>query len=168
MAVPSELANFATRACLSVPILFSRSYKQNMKKIITLAVVAIAALIALPQGAEAKKKNSGGDSKIEFVATSHDFGTIMEKNGPVSCEFEFTNTGTAPLVIFDVTAQCGCTRPEYPKKPIAPGAKGKVKVTYNPAGRPGAFLKTVTVKCNTVPRSTALKIKGTVVPKDKK
>ena len=139
-----------------------------MKKILTLAILAVLVLIAFAPGAEAKKKNAEGEAKIEFTGVMHDFGTIMEKNGPVSCEFEFTNTGSAPLVIFDATAQCGCTRPEYPKKPVAPGAKGKIKVTYNPAGRPGAFLKTVSVKCNTVPRSTVLKIKGTVVPKDKK
>lgn len=137
-----------------------------MKKIIALSLLVVVGLAMLVPAASAKKKpKTEGDAKIEFATTSHDFGTIQEKDGSVSCEFEFTNTGTAPLVVFDATAQCGCTRPQYPKKPIAPGATGKVKVTYNPAGRPGAFLKTVTVKCNTQPRSTTLKIKGTVVPK---
>ena len=82
--------------------------------------------------------------------------------------FEFTNTGNANLVIIDVTAQCGCTRPEFPKQPIAPGKSGKIKVTYNPAGRPGAFDKTVTVKTNGSPSNVRLKIKGAVTPKNKR
>lgn len=101
-----------------------------------------------------------------FTVKSHDFGTIKEANGPVSCTFEFTNTGDKPLLIIDATASCGCTRPEYPSKPIKPGKKGKIKVTFSPIGRPGAFKKTVKIKTNGKERTTTLIIKGTVVPKD--
>ncbi len=38
-----------------------------------------------------------------------------------------------------------CTRPDYPKAPIAPGKAGKIKVTYNPLGV-RAFTKVVTIK----------------------
>ena len=96
---------------------------------------------------------------------SHDFGTIKEANGPVSCTFEFTNTGNKPLLIIDATASCGCTRPEYPTKPVKPGKKGKIKVTYSPIGRPGAFKKTVKIKTNGKERTTTLRIEGTVIPK---
>lgn len=107
------------------------------------------------------------DSQAEakFDVKYHDFGTIQEANGPVSCTFEFTNTGDKPLLIIDATASCGCTRPEYPTKPIKPGKKGKIKVTYSPIGRPGAFKKTVKVKTNGKERSTTLRIEGTVIPK---
>lgn len=101
-----------------------------------------------------------------FTVKSHDFGTIKEANGPVSCNFEFTNTGDKPLLIIDATASCGCTRPEYPSKPIKPGKKGKIKVTFSPIGRPGAFKKTVKIKTNGKERTTTLIIKGTVVPKN--
>ena len=107
------------------------------------------------------------DSQAEakFDVKYHDFGTIQEANGPVSCTFEFTNIGDKPLLIIDATASCGCTRPEYPTKPIKPGKKGKIKVTYSPIGRPGAFKKTVKVKTNGKERSTTLRIEGTVIPK---
>lgn len=101
-----------------------------------------------------------------FTVKIHDFGTIKEANGPVSCTFEFTNTGDKPLLIIDATASCGCTRPEYPSKPIKPGKKGKIKVTFSPIGRPGAFKKTVKIKTNGKERTTTLIIKGTVVPKN--
>ena len=109
------------------------------------------------------KKNDNGKPSIQFSEVVWDFGTI-KNDRPAVHNFEFTNTGTGNLVILDATAQCGCTRPEFPDKPIAPGKKGKVKVTYNPVGRPGGFEKTVTVKSNGSPKTTRLKIRGTVIP----
>ena len=107
------------------------------------------------------------DKQVEatFATLSHDFGTIQEAKGPVSCTFEFTNTGNKPLLIIDAVASCGCTRPEYPSKPIKPGKKGKIKVTYSPIGRPGAFKKSVKVKTNGKERTVTLRIEGTVIPK---
>lgn len=103
---------------------------------------------------------------ITFDETSHDFGTIAEEGGNVTHEFTFTNTGDAPLMIVNATASCGCTRPSYPKKPVAPGKSEKIKVTYAPAGRPGEFVKTITVKTNAKKqKSVKLQIKGAVTPK---
>jgi hypothetical protein len=106
-----------------------------------------------------------GFAQASFAVKSHDFGTIKEANGPVSCTFEFTNTGNKPLLIIDATASCGCTRPEFPTKPIKPGKSGKIKVTYSPVGRPGAFKKSVKIKTNGKERTTTLHIEGTVIPK---
>ena len=118
-----------------------------------------ACLVALSAMADDKQ------AEATFKVKSHDFGTIKEANGPVSCTFEFTNTGDKPLLIIDATASCGCTRPEFPTKPIKPGKKGKIKVTYSPIGRPGAFKKTVKVKTNGKERTISLQIEGTVIPK---
>ena len=118
--------------------------------------VCLVAISALADGKQAE---------ATFSVKSHDFGTIQEAKGPVSCTFEFTNTGDKPLLIIDATASCGCTRPEYPSKPIKPGKKGKIKVTYSPIGRPGAFKKTIKVKTNGKERTTTLRIEGTVIPK---
>lgn len=107
-----------------------------------------------------------GYAEAKFDVKYHDFGTIQEAKGPVTCTFEFTNTGDKPLLIIDATASCGCTRPEYPTKPIKPGKKGKIKVTYSPIGRPGAFKKSVKVKTNGREHSTTLRIEGTVIPKN--
>ena len=130
----------------------------TMTKRFFMAVFAVC-LVALSSLANDKY------AEATFEVKSHDFGTIQEAKGPVSCTFEFTNTGDKPLLIIDATASCGCTRPEYPSKPIKPGQKGKIKVTYSPIGRPGAFKKTVKVKTNGKERTTTLRIEGTVIPK---
>lgn len=109
------------------------------------------------------KKNEDGKPSIQFTETVWDFGTI-KNDRPASHDFEFINTGTSNLVILDATAECGCTRPEYSEKPVAPGKKGKVKVTYNPVGRPGSFEKTVTVRTNGNPKKARVKIRGIVAP----
>lgn len=121
--------------------------------IFTVCLVAISAM------------GDEGSANASFAVKKHDFGTIKEADGPVSCTFEFTNTGDKPLLIIDATASCGCTHPEYPTKPIKPGKKGKIKVTYSPIGRPGAFKKSVKVKTNGKERTTVLRIEGTVIPK---
>ncbi len=125
-----------------------------MKKTIVSFLLVLLSAVAV---------TAGGGAVIAFETKSHDFGTIKEADGPVSCEFEFQNAGDEPLVIFDVTASCGCTRPEYPKDPIAPGKKAKMKVTYNPAGRPGEFERKVKIRSNTSKR-IILKITGVVIP----
>lgn len=107
---------------------------------------------------------SDGKAKMKFEETTHDFGMVKEKGGPVSCDFVFENAGDGNLIIYEAKAECGCTRPEFPKAPVAPGKNGVVKVTYNPLGRPGAFTKVVTVKTNGNPAKLRLKIRGTVVP----
>ena len=138
-----------------------------MKRYIT-AVGLMMALLTPTIGVAKENKTAKGDAAIEFVEVKHDFGTVNENGGPVSTEFRFTNTGDAPLLIINATASCGCTRPEFPKKPIAPGKSDKIKVTYLPQGRPGEFNKTITVKSNAKKKGkVTLKINGYVNPSGK-
>ena len=67
----------------------------------------------------------------------------------LNVEFEFTNTGTEMLIIKNVTASCGCTIPEKPEEPIAPGNTGKIKATFDSRGRAGMNQKVITVVANT-------------------
>lgn len=132
----------------------------------TLRIFAVLLLtIAVGSTDGFAKKKTDGEARIKFEESSFNFGIIDEKGGPVSHEFEFTNTGNGNLVIYDVRTQCGCTRPEYPKNPIAPGKKGKIKVTFLPQGRTGALNKSATVYTNGKPSKTEVRIKGSVVPK---
>lgn len=128
-----------------------------MKRIFYFTLIA---LLAISFSMQAKKKLP----VISFAESSYNFGTIPEKGGKVSHTFEFTNTGDANLVIIDAKADCGCTVPEYSAKPIAPGEKGEIKVTYNPLYRPGGFTKTITVQTNAKPKKARLVIKGSVTP----
>ncbi len=108
------------------------------------------------------------DSKAEitFEKLTHDFGTIKEVDGPVSCTFKFKNTGTGMLVIYQAIASCGCTSPTFPKEPIKSGDSGEIKVTYNGAGKnPGKFDKVITLRTNTKDEIIRLKIQGTMIGK---
>jgi hypothetical protein len=102
-----------------------------------------------------------------FKEATYDFGTIKESKGPVKHTFEVVNTGDKPLLIIDAVASCGCTRPTYTAKPIKPGKKGKVEVTFNPAGRAGTFRKTIKVRTNTAEKVSSLVITGSIIPKPK-
>ena len=103
--------------------------------------------------------------KISFNKQLHDFGKFKEADGKVTHKFEFINTGGSDLVVQNVSASCGCTAPSWTREPIPPGGKGFVAATYNPAGRPGAFRKYVTVISNSNPGSVRLTIAGEVEPK---
>lgn len=99
---------------------------------------------------------------ISTKETTYDFGTIKEADGKVAHTFVIENSGDGPLVMTRVIASCGCTTPEWTKEPIAPGKTGNVKITYNPAGRPGAFVKTISIYSNGKKGSYILTIKGKV------
>lgn len=107
-------------------------------------------------------------AQATFPVQNHDFGVINDGGGPVSCTFEVVNTGNKPLLIIDAFASCGCTRPEFPTKPIKPGKKGKIKVTFSPLGRLGAFHKSVKVKTNGREKFSTLGIEGTIIKSQKK
>lgn len=73
----------------------------------------------------------------------------VEEGKMVDVEFEFTNSGTEMLIIKNVSASCGCTIPEKPEEPIAPGQTGKIKATFDSRGRAGLNQKAITVVANT-------------------
>ena len=137
-----------------------------MKKIIALLMLAV--MVIMPAEAKKKNKSDDGNALISFVEESHDFGILNTDKGVVSHEFEFVNQGNSPLVLVSVTADCGCTRPEYPKNPKAPGKKGKIKVNFIPAGYNGSFSKNIKVKSNGSKKMKVLKITGIVNPNGKK
>ncbi|MCH5345969.1 MAG: DUF1573 domain-containing protein [Muribaculaceae bacterium] len=126
-----------------------------MKKFLsTTLMVLLVAVVAM----------AAGKSAITFSETSHDFGNIKAGGGPVTCEYKFTNTGDAPLVILTVTnGGCGCTTPDFPKEPIAPGKTGVIKIHFNPQGRSGEFRRQVSVKVNNGTKAK-LNFTGVIVP----
>ncbi len=105
-----------------------------------------------------------GQGVLKFTKDTHDFGTIVE--GKVaSYDFQFKNEGNAPIIISNVAASCGCTTPYWTHEPVLPGKTGKITASYNSAGRPGPFTKTITVTSNATEASLILTINGNVNPK---
>ena len=102
-------------------------------------------------------------AKIEFSKEVHDYGNIKYDGDPY-CSFEFKNTGNEPLIISNAKGSCGCTVPEWPKEPIAPGAKGAIRVKYD-TKRPGPINKSVTITANAINSpDMIIRIKGEVGP----
>lgn len=100
---------------------------------------------------------------IEFEKEVHDYGQIAQgDNG--DCEFVFTNVGSEPLILQNVTSSCGCTVPSWPREPIAPGAKSAIKVHYD-SNRIGGINKSITVTTNGKPERVSLRITGNISPK---
>ena len=100
-------------------------------------------------------------AQFDWTKTAHDFGRIQQGK-PVTAEFKFTNKGQLPLIVNNAKGSCGCTGVTYPKEPVAPGATGTIKATYNAAAL-GAFNKSVTVESNAADGTTILYMKGQVL-----
>lgn len=101
---------------------------------------------------------------MSFEKTEHDFGTINE-GAKVTYTFNFKNTGASDLIISNAVGSCGCTVPEYPKEPVKPGESGKLKVSFNSAGKSGNQHKNVTVSTNTQTGKEIINIKANITPK---
>jgi Protein of unknown function (DUF1573) len=108
---------------------------------------------------------AGKAAKIEFQEKGvHDFGQITEGD-TIEHTYTFINKGEMPLVINNITASCGCTTPEWPRDPIAPGETSAVKVRFNSRGKVGQQRKTITVYANTQPAMTDIAFQVMVAPK---
>lgn len=116
------------------------------------------------QGSDAEV-TLGGDStlvpEIEFNTLTHDFGVVTEGE-KIACVFTFTNKGQGSLVINSASASCGCTVPEFSKKPLRTGEKGTIEVIFSTSGFGGIQTKTITVQSNAKTPVVILAIKADV------
>lgn len=102
--------------------------------------------------------------EIVFESEFHDFGEITE-GMVVKHTFTFTNEGEGPLVISNAQGSCGCTVPDWPRQPIAPGESADINVSFNSTGRSGKQDKRVTLTTNAVPQTKVLNITSMVLSK---
>ena len=110
---------------------------------------------------------AGPTTSVKFDESTYDFGTITDGD-KVRHTFQFTNTGNEPLIISNCKGSCGCTVPQCPKDPIAPGDAGEITIEYNSRGKSKGAAegkpdqKFVNVTANTEPAATRLTIKALV------
>lgn len=134
---------------------------KSMKKtaLILLAPILLAACKNTDKKAtgtlsEAEKQKAMSDStqftSIEWLdSTTQNLGKLV-KDQSIEISFRFKNAGNKLLLIENVSAQCGCTIPEKPEKPIAPGEEGTIRAKYNGSGH-GTISKQIYVRANTNP-----------------
>ena len=102
---------------------------------------------------------------LRFEERVCDLGEISPKNGLVVRELAFENTGDEPLVLLKAEVACTCTRVRFPRKPVLPGGKGTLTVSYDPRRQEaGPVCKAIRISANTPERKHVLTIRGTVVP----
>jgi hypothetical protein len=101
-------------------------------------------------------------ANVVFAENEFDFGTL-EEGEKVEHVFKFENTSANPLTISNARGSCGCTVPEWPREPIAPGESGEIKVKFDSKGKKGKQSKTVTISANTIPGNTILTITSDVI-----
>jgi hypothetical protein len=89
----------------------------------------------------------------------------LTPNKEVEIIWNFKNAGNKPLIIENVSASCGCTVPEKPEKPLAPGETGFIKAKFNGSGM-GVIVKQVHVTTNTTPtKDHTLSFGGEIIEK---
>lgn len=134
-----------------------------MKKtvLIALALISLAACKEMDKkGAPVEKMSK---EEIEKAATdTTNFTTLtwidsttqplgkLKQGKEIEITWRFKNTGDKNLIIENVTASCGCTIPEKPEQPFAPGQEGVIKAKFNGSGS-GSITKQVHVIANTKP-----------------
>ena len=108
--------------------------------------------------------DNGGSASFTFTNDGGqvwDFGTIQQGDSP-EFTFTFENTGNEPMIISNAKGSCGCTVPQWPKEPIAPGQTGEISVKFNSKNKKGSQNKTVTLTANTTPPTTKLRVTGQI------
>ena len=102
---------------------------------------------------------------IKFDFDTFDFGEVTDGE-IVEVDYIFKNIGKSNLIIFDASASCGCTVPEYPKdKEIKPGETGVIKARFDSSGQTGKQVKSITLTTNTENSKNIIRMSGFVINK---
>lgn len=123
-------------------------------------------MVDIPYSADGDEENV---KRPEFTFDEVEVHTGRILQGDVrEFEFDFTNTGQAPLVISGISASCGCTVPRnYPTGKIMPGEGGTIQVAYDSDNKWGEQVSVIAITANTVPNRTELIIRADVVAPNK-
>lgn len=105
------------------------------------------------------------EAGVRWLNTNYDFGVWREAQGKRTGFARFVNEGPDTVIIASVRPSCGCTGADWYRDPVAPGDTAWVNFTYDPAGRPGKFLKTVKVYTNPGNVLQVINIAGTIIGK---
>lgn len=98
---------------------------------------------------------------LRFDQPSHNFGDVRRRGGDLEHEFTFVNAGTKPLVLVRVITSCSCLKASFSKRPVAPGGRGAIRITYEPLKRePGVFNKVIQIYSNSAGGREVVTVQG--------
>ncbi len=96
--------------------------------------------------------------EFKFKKETINYGKI-KKGDDGKRIFEFTNIGTAPLIIKEIKTSCDCAIPKKPEKPIMPNEKATITVAYD-TSKIGGFSKEIIIFSNAKKSVKRIKVKG--------
>ncbi len=106
---------------------------------------------------------------LQLESLYHDFGEVERRGGDLVHEFNFTNDGSAPLVILGAMTSCTCLKVYYPKDPIASGRSGCIRVVYEPHKiEPGSFCRVIPILSNSVGGRVLITVCGSSIENKKR
>ncbi len=109
-----------------------------MKKIAYLLILLVIAIPSL---------SSNDRAVLEVSPTKYELGN-MKKDEIRSMQFICTNTGNAPLILYNVSVSCGCVTTEWEKKPILAGESPTINVYFNPKTKHGVTINSIYIQSN--------------------
>lgn len=110
-----------------------------------------------------QQSNKGG--AFEFETMVHDWGAISDEEA-VKTSFKFKNTSNQTVKIVNTKTSCGCTVGTPTKQVLGPGEEAAVEITFNPKGKRGLELKTITLETDYAPQpNVELHLKALVRPR---
>lgn len=134
-----------------------------MKKVILIVTVLFSLVACIDKTEKTSDSSLATEEKVTAANDSINLTAIqwldstfldlgkVKKGKTVEVSFRFKNTGKKQLVIADVTAGCGCTIPEKPEAPYAPGDEGVIKAKFESKNQSvGPHTKPVYVTANTL------------------
>ncbi len=138
-----------------------------MKRLFTPVLVIILSAGSFATFAQqAKDSDSTSFAQITFEVTDHNFGDVNQGE-KVETTFKFKNTGNFPLILQNVLSTCGCTVPEWPKEPVAPGEEGVLRVVFDSSAKIGRQNKVITIRSNSKMGDYRVRISAMVLPPKK-
>lgn len=103
-------------------------------------------------------------ARLQLEHAFHDFGEIQRKGGNLVYDFPFVNNGRVPLVITRVVTSCSCIKASFPRRPVAPGGRECIRITYEPLkSEPGTFHKVIQIFSNAVGGMQVVTVQGCAV-----
>lgn len=109
-----------------------------------------------------EKVFDGAHMKMDEV--SYDFGNVYRHGDDLVKVFEFENDGSAPLVVLSVTTSCSCLKADFSRKPVSPGGRGSIRITYEARKmETGPFHRVIRISSNSEDGVNLITVQGNSV-----
>jgi hypothetical protein len=120
--------------------------------------VAFLAAVAVAARAEVPPRPG-----LTFARDAFDFGAVAQ-GSPVVAEYPFENRGVVPLTLSPPIAGCDCTAEIVGTADLAPGDRGRIRLSCDTARMSGAVRRTATIHSSDAERrSVTLALSGEVL-----